>query len=59
MREKHLVKFPNDYYFEEIEMEMDDFVPDVAIPCFDGTMEIFGKYGDLHISIKKPIVANT
>jgi hypothetical protein len=45
---KVLVRFPNESYFIEMEINMDEFKPDKE---FDD--QIFGWYGDTYISIKK------
>jgi hypothetical protein len=42
------VRFPNESYFEEMEINMSDFKPNTE---FDD--EVFGWYGDVYISIKK------
>ncbi len=45
---KVLVRFPNECYFVEIQMDMDKFKPDKE---FDD--QIFGWYGDIYVSVKK------
>ena len=42
------VRFPNESYFEEMEINMSEFKPSTD---FDD--EVFGWYGDIYISIKK------
>lgn len=45
---KVLIRFPNESYFIEAEINMDEFKPEKE---FD--TEIFGWYGDIYVSIKK------
>jgi hypothetical protein len=47
-RKKVNVRFPNESFFEEIEINMSEFKPTTE---FDD--EVFGWYGDIYISIKK------
>jgi hypothetical protein len=48
MKQKVEVRFPNECYFEEIEMDLNDFKP---VNEFDD--EVFGWFRDIYISIKK------
>jgi len=45
--EKKNVRFPNESYFTEIEIDMSRFRPEITFGN-----ETFGWYGDLYISIK-------
>lgn len=45
---KVMVRFPNESFFEELEINMNEFKPTAE---FDN--EVFGWYGDVYISIKK------
>jgi hypothetical protein len=45
---KVMVRFPNESFFVEFEIDFEKFIPENE---FDS--EIFGKYEDLYISIKK------
>jgi hypothetical protein len=47
-RKKVKVRFPNECFFDDMEINMDDFKPNTE---FDD--EVFGWYGDIYISIKK------
>ena len=42
------VRFPNESYFEEMEINMNDFKPNTEFED-----EVFGWYGDIYVSIKK------
>lgn len=48
MKQKVEVRFPNECYFEEIEMDLNDFKP---VNEFDD--EVFGWFGDIYISMKR------
>jgi len=48
MKQKVEVRFPNECYFEEIEMDLNEFKP---VNEFDD--EVFGWFGDIYISMKK------
>jgi hypothetical protein len=48
MKQKVEVRFPNECYFEEIEMDLNDFKP---VNEFDD--EVFGWFGGIYISMKK------
>lgn len=45
---KVMVRFPNESYFIEIDLDMSQFKPEKE---FDD--QIFGWYGDIYISVKK------
>jgi len=47
-RKKVKVRFPNEYFFDEIELNMDEFRPEKEF-----NDQIFGWYGDIYISIEK------
>ena len=48
MKVKKLVRLPNECYFEELEINMNEFKPQTEL-----NDEVFGWYGDIYISIKK------
>ena len=49
MKVKKMVRLPNECYFEELDINMDEFKPNTELED-----EVFGWYGDMYISIKKP-----
>ena len=49
MKVKKMVRLPNECYFEELDINMDEFKPNTEFED-----EVFGWYGDMYISIKKP-----
>jgi hypothetical protein len=49
MKVKKMVRLPNECYFEELDINMDEFKPNTEFKD-----EVFGWYGDMYISIKKP-----